>query len=970
MKKFLRKLLATSIMFSLVGMNFAGDIVYAANLINANTTNSTANLVLNETNIVNETIQNEENTEPVEFAASIGDVRQSMLDINQEQLINMFIKLSKGAYLTNISVSLNGGNFNISKSIEELKSKAESNDQLNPNIKEVNSYLKNIRGNQIEINEIDVDDIAELQIPISFNKEKTVSEAKLNSDYEIKLEAVYVDNTGMEQKIEKSIKNRLNWGANAVEKIQQNLVRLVKYEDKTLATINIKDGIENNLMPVRNKEIRVSIPKINGQTPAKVIVSGENVQYKNNGDTLVITKTYNADNNGEYNWESQDEYTVTYIYNTQSNNEVIQLESNSLVSTINNQRLESTTGLMGFETANSVGSIIELNTEGVNELNKGYMYTSAKSENNSINTSYVDNYKIDIGFADVLDKIVLSEESRKFVNDQNVELKDASNNLKINKVSINPNELRDILGDNGSVILKDERGNEIAILDRAITEKDLDIEKLIIETSKPIKEGILNIKTEKSIIGNAESTPSEINNFQKLNTVLHSVGYAGEEQISSIDTVKSILLSNPSSKANFSISTDNLSTVVENKNVVFNVVLNKTDISDMLYTNPTIKLRLPSQIEKIDVNSAKILYEDEISEGSIDINGNEIIVKLLGNQTQYNKLNTTNGTLIRLETNLTLNSLVPSNLENVELEYSNEFSGETNTVQQKVQIVAPSGFVTTNALNVNGQVVNAIQNDETLNLERNGVAKSAEISANLINNLGKEAKGFTIVGRIPSAGNTTIGGADLSSNIDTTLLSPIEIAGLDDVVVYYSENPNETINGSTWTKDLIANAKSFKIEKATPLADKSMLGFRYIVNIPENLQYGIKSSESYGVFYDNEAEAGNTRTLVESKVASLSTGVEPKLQITTSAEDTNEQYRIDQDGDVNEGEYLTYKVKVKNTGTNDMHNVKVSASIPKELSLINYLEIGDSNARKVNEFQEDPETPTLNKHIDLIKGGE
>lgn len=944
MKKFLRKLLVTSIMFTLVGMSFISDMVYASN-------------------VINETLQNDVNVEPVEFSANFGGLNQAVLDINQEQLINMDIKLNKGAYLTDIKVMLKGGNYVISKSFEEISSQMQTNDNTS------RVWLKGITGNQIEVDEIDVGTNVKLQIPIKFNKENTLSEEKLNSISEIKLEGTYVDDTGREQKIEKSINSKINWNAKAIEQIQQNLIRFVKYEDKTLATLEIKDGIENNLIPVKNKEISVTIPKINSQSPSKIIVSGDNIQYKNNNDTLSINRQYNPNEDGSYNWDSQDTYIVTYIYNTQSNNEVIQLQSNATVMTVNDEKLEANTGLYGFETANSVGSIIELKSEGTTELNKGYMYTSCKTESNKIDTAFTENYKINIGYADILDKIEIIEENPRFLNDQNAVLKDASNATKVRKISVNQNELKDILGDNGYIKIKDDAGNEVGIIDNSITSMEIGVNKLNLETSKPIKEGNISVDVEKSIIGNAGSEPNEINSFQKLNTVIESKGYAGQEEISSIKTSKDILLTNPSSKASLSLSTDRLSTVVENKNVVFNVVLNKTDISDMLYTNPTIKLRLPNQIEQIKVNSAKILYEDELSEGSIEVNGNEIVVKLLGNQTQYNKSSTTQGTLLRLETDLKLNNLVPSNIENVELEYTNDFSGERNIVQEKVQIVAPSGFVTTNTMTVDEAEITAVQNDEIINIDKEGNAKHVQIKADLINNLGQNANGFTVVGRIPTSGNKTIGGNNLESNINTIISSPIEINGMDDALVYYSDNVDETVDSMSWQNQPTSNTKSYKIVKNTPFLDKSMATFRYSIMVPENLGYDKQAKENYGIYYDNNAETGNSKNLIESKTVGMTTGKAPQLQVETTAIDTNQGYAINKGGNVKEGEYITYNLKVLNTGTSPINNIDVTAELQDNLSLVNYLDKGDL-FRKTGEYQEDNDTKTLEQHIETLGGGQ
>ena len=113
-----------------------------------------------------------------------------------------------------------------------------------------------------------------------------------------------------------------------------------------------------------------------------------------------------------------------------------------------------------------------------------------------------------------------------------------------------------------------------------------------------------------------------------------------------------IKMTEPTSKATLYVSTDTLSTVVENKDVIFNVVLDTNDISDALYKNPKIKITLPSQVQKIDITDAKVFYDDEITAGSFDIQGNQLIVNLTGLETKYSSSATTNGALIRIVANV------------------------------------------------------------------------------------------------------------------------------------------------------------------------------------------------------------------------------------------------------------------------------------------------------------------------------
>ena len=81
-------------------------------------------------------------------------------------------------------------------------------------------------------------------------------------------------------------------------------------------SFKIEEGIENNKMPVTNKEITINVPSLAGNKPENVIVTGKNISYNYENDILTIKKENNPDSQGKILWNSQDEYVVTYIYNS------------------------------------------------------------------------------------------------------------------------------------------------------------------------------------------------------------------------------------------------------------------------------------------------------------------------------------------------------------------------------------------------------------------------------------------------------------------------------------------------------------------------------------------------------------------------------------------------------------------------------------------------------------------------------
>lgn len=942
MKKIVNKVFVTLMVFSLIGMNILTDVAYA-------------------TNVIGEDLLNAEKKENVEFTAEVN----SELDIQKEENISFNVSVNKGAYLTDITVELAGTTFKISKSLDEIKL---INQQEN-GIQTKEEPIKTISGNSINLNEIDVGNNVRINIPIIFNREEMVSENNLKEEIAVTLKAKFVDEKGNESKIEKIVEKELNWNVEASEEINQRLIRYIKYGNKTLVTFEIKDGIINNLIPVINKKIRVNVPKINGLNPEKVIANGKNIQYQYNDGILNIDKTNETTEDGKYLWNSQDTYTITYIYANQSEDTNIETESNIEVTTIKNKTIQANTANKIFSVEQSVGSVVDSIIEAPGELSKGYLYTSSKTDTNKLNTNYEENIKVNVGYSEVIDSVSITENNTKFLNQNNEEVKDITENIRVNKITVNINEITDILGESGAISVKDENGTELGVLDINKQSINTNAKKLQITTSKPVKEGNINITVEKSIIGNADSDKNQIDSFQKLQTSVQTKAISQEQVIADSETNNEINLTTPSSKASVSIETERLSTVIQNKNVVLNVVLNKNDVNDMLYTNPTIKIKLPNQITNIEIISAKLLYEEEITAGSIEQNGNEILLRLQGSQTQYNTSTTTLGALIRLETNITVNNMVPSSTENIELEYTNEYTGEVNVTTTKVDISAPTGFVATNSLNIEGRSIDAVDTNEEMSVPTEDRAKTMEVSANIINNAGYNVNGFTILGTIPCEGNKTVSGTDLATNINTTLTSPIETEGIEDVTILYSDNANEPINGNGWKQEATTQTKSYKIMKSSPLNDKTTIRFKYTVTIPDNLEYDKQARTSYGIYYNNDAQAGNNTTLIESKIAGIKTGVGPSIKVETTIKDTNSGREIESYGDVTEGEYLTYNIKVTNIGSIDAHNLDVTAIIPNELALVNELPVGGI-ANQTSEYQVDYNTKNLNSKIETLGAGQ
>lgn len=793
----------------------------------------------------------------------------------------------------------------------------------NSDSKNTTSKIKSINGNVIELNEVNAGESETVEIPITFKKSDVVSKEEFSKESTIEFDAKYVNEKGKEKTVKKSIKQKLEWIVKSEEQISQKLVRYLKFDKSTLISFEINDGIKDNTIPVTNKEINITSPKINNSNPQNVIATGKDINYTYNNGNVTIKKETKPDGDGNYSFDSQDDYMVTYIYNTQENVSNISTNAKANVTNIKGESITAETSNNDFQIKEEVGSIVELNVDAPEQAGKGYLYTNL-NRNEKLKTTFNESYKINVGFAELTDKINLKENSNKFKKNDG-KIVDAK--IKTSKVSVDLDEVLKVLGDDGTIVVKDGNGKELGTLRKGLSELKIDADNLSFEISKPKTEGNIVINFEKYIDGNNEYSNDDIKSFTTLNSEVELTSSKSNTQISDKKVVTEIKMTEPTSRATLYVSTDTLSTVVENKDVIFNVVLDTNDISDALYKNPKIKITLPSQVQKIDITDAKVFYDDEITAGSFDVQGNQLTVNLTGLETKYSSSATTNGALIRIVANVSLDNLATSSVEQIKMEYSNELTGENNSLEGNMNVVAPTGFVTTNTAIIDGKSETALEKDaNNIEIDRDNTSKKATIKGKLVNNVGQDANGVIIVGRIPFEGNKTEDGTDLKTTVSTKLSSPIT-TDIQNAKIYYSENGNEAVNSDAWKEEYNANAKSFKIVAQNALAKNTVSNFSYDITLPNDLDYEKVARESYSVYYKNDATEGESYNLVQAKAVSISTNKKPDVTMDISAVDLKEGYAIDNNGKVTQGEEIIYKVKINNDGSKDVKNATLKVGL-------------------------------------------
>lgn len=867
-----------------------------------------------------ETIDSKTSEENVKFSASIEGLTEVKADLASALNLNLSIKVSNTGYLKDASVTLSNNNYVVSSIVDEK--------------------IKEVEGSTIVFNQINAGDEVDVNLPISLPKDEKIATFLFDNTSTLTLKATYVNEKGKEKSITKNVEQKLVWTKDdAKEQITQKLVRYLKYDEtKTMLTFEVSDGIVDNTIPVLSKEISIVVPQLNKTTPSKVIFTEEGYESEYKDGILTIKYENKEDSDGNINWNSNSSFLVTYIYDVQTNGKDVQTEATAKVDTVAKTSIKASTEVNTYSIEQQVGSIVELSTSSVESLSKGYMYTNSDKEEGKLETSYTEKYEIDLGSSELTDKITIDESESAFVDESGNVVVEATNMIETKSVSIEKDNITKVLGEDGYIIVLDTESKEIARLTKDNLNANLqNMTTIKLETSKPQAEGTIELSLEKAIKGEANITKEQILASKMLASNVNIKGIKSDVEISNKTAQNVIKLTEPETTVSLTTSTDTLSTVVENKDVVFNIVLNTKNIENRLFENPTLTLTLPSEVKNINVTDAKVLYDDELTAGTINVEGQKIALTLNGKQTKYSESALTEGTLVRVTADLTLDDLAPSNKEAVTLEYTNAADNSQGTVSKEIEIVAPTGFVTANTVSEGNQSVTAVEGEvENIEVADHSSSKEMNVTGTIVNNLGEDATGVTVLGVFPYEGNKTVTGEDLGSSVTTSLTKAISTEGLDNAIVYYSEDENATVESNTWSTTATSEAKAYKITSSSALANGEKATFSYSVELPQNLDYAETANQTYGVYYDNNSDDGETQNLVLATKAGASTPNVPQVTMTVSAVDTNEGYAISEGANVTEGEEITYRVKILNTGSEAAKNVKVTMTLPDGLKFITH----------------------------------
>jgi len=622
----------------------------------------------------------------------------AVLDIAEANKIYINVKIANGGYLKAGTINFEEESFNI-KAQDEAVSTIQNID-----------YEKK----EITLNQINAGTEIELQIPIEMSKNEIYNIQNLNKNNKVIFTGTYVTEKGKEVDIEKEIILNIAWDTSVEISLEQNINKYIDVLDnETLIELKLNTNLIQNAMPVKETNIELDVPEIEGKLPKYVNVVAEkllstvgttngldfgenNFEYIEEEKKIKVNIQNIANETGEASWkQGSDEYKVILVYEKLAEEEkTVTINSKASFDVYGKAERVEKTANTDFILKGNIGNINEMELHSDNSnIYKSFMYANSEYE-----TEYKLNWSLNIGYAGINDKIMLSDASENFVNSDSLKTV-VNNNTYYKQTIISKKNFEKILGNEGYIKILNEANEELVSITLNSTEdenivinyQNTDLSKIKLELSKPQTEGKLEIKHVKAIKSQTDfgkdliKTFTVLENEVNLNSVYNKVLEAENVQEQTIEQIElinvnsmnSINLLEPEAKIEMSINRGSLVTGSINEDIELYVALinNKEEYS--LFNNPVIDIRLPEDVEYIQIKDVKLVFEEELNIQNTELFEDESGIKhirilLNGVQTIYNIGNIITGANLIITGDIALKDIEETKQAEIEAVCANE----------------------------------------------------------------------------------------------------------------------------------------------------------------------------------------------------------------------------------------------------------------------------------------------------------
>lgn len=489
---------------------------------------------------------------------------------------------------------------------------------------------------------------------------------------------------------------------------ENNLVKYVNYDKNAnkglVLELNVKTGVnfadlEKN--SIERSLIEMQLPEIEGVYPEKVTVVARNTESTNGKNSSIEEKyDYNSEN-GKLNIETsndkdqngnmfipnsndlRDDYEVICIYNEKAyTKDEIERELNVSVNVkqqVSNVGEISKNENYNYKVSNNVGQLTTISVE-TEDIYNGYIRSNVDN-NTEYETKYNEKQEVTISNINVANKIEILE-------------KDNIDDIKISKTILDKNQVIKLLGEEGKLEILSSSKETLYEINKDTQDNNGKIEisysepqqELIFKTSNLKQEGILNIQNEKVIqktykdIKNKEIISNNViteiaQEKQQVEVVENETTVIKEElvdkEISNNEYENKVEIKDTATKVDFNTNKKYLTNSTQN-DVTFTIDLLANDSSCSLFKNPTLKIELPSEVDKLIIQNTVMLYNNGLEIKNISSDDKTITIELQGEQKQYLINDVSKGAEIKISATVILSKTMQSKNSEVKLSVTNE----------------------------------------------------------------------------------------------------------------------------------------------------------------------------------------------------------------------------------------------------------------------------------------------------------
>ena len=815
--KILEKLLAIILIFTLTFTNFAFvSKAYASTFVD---------VLFGE--------KSETGHENIGFEAYFGteeSMESSVIsDVNNEELaISMKLNVLENGYLKDAKIAI----------VE-----AEEGDGLNFKLKEkeeLDLYVQGIEENIISLQQINSqEEDINFVLPIKYQNEAYVAEEKLSKDFLVAFSGVYVDNDGEEIPVSKDVRLNLSWKDSREVRVETQVEKYIDFGEGVIlqTLVKVDNATENNSLPVKESEVTIVAPVIEGMNPSNVYVvanSTAGTNGKNVGEVVFTDENweYNQEENkvnikitndkelvkvdeyeDEYlhdaekeiieeerffNGSGVDEYLITYTFmgaevleEEITTNSEIEAKQTTFSGVETEEKMNVVTNKNNYENLlnGKIGDIVSLNIENeTEEVSKAYTYVNYNN-NDKYEVEFKTETIVNVSYTEIVESLNVVDVENLYVDKEG----NTQENIDIyyKQVSLSKENFTSILGEGGEIKILDISGNVLNTINKdSETTEDGNIvinfnekySKLSFETTKPVGEGNLVINNVKAMSNSSLEKTAFANIAEVKTKSTLKADYEYVEELIEIGTSEiTTKLADTQTKATLVMDRDSLSTLEKNKNVELRIELNNAVETSDVYGNSVFEIEIPESIESFEITNTSLLYAEGLEVVSSEVVDRKIVVTISGSQDGINSGVLTNGTNIVINANIKVNLFTPAKTEKLVLKYTN--SEATNyenegVAELEVAYSAPTGIVTVNSISgydqAGSSVTSVRQGEKEDLLDIYSDSKIATMELIVMNNNENTVSNFAILGRTPFEGvKDIISGDELGTTTTAKLLTTL-----------------------------------------------------------------------------------------------------------------------------------------------------------------------------------------------------